>query len=194
MQHQSADNLDEKYYRYESMDPTPPPTAPIHPFFQGTPQLVDPTLRYDDAHERVIPVIYVEDSWTESVVFHAEHLSSSETRRFRSTISSDMIGGSRFTLTHPLRKGYNRWSQTWLGCMSLPTDAIITVVIKLFQESRFPIEEPDSDSESGSKPSAPEKGQITFNKGARYSSAEANAYRCLKNLQGGVHAFPSYRL
>ena len=176
-----------KYLRYRQMEPPSPPNTPIHVFFQGISQQAYVSGSRSNEYYSPAPVLAAEDSWIGSIIFEPSLSSSpADPSRSRPTISPDLIRGSRFILSHSLRKGYDRWAQTWIGCMLLPSGTMVPVVIKLFQESRFPIADYDPELESESLEGGLKEPNL-FSRGARYASAEANAYTRLRHLQGNAY-------
>ena len=174
----------DRYHLYALMDPPPPPSDPIDPFFGGIPKPDQPITHDWDSYEYP-PVIAMEDYWTGSIVNDYRLSSHSSTHAYRSRITglsaALRAGTCRFTLGCPLRRGNDRWAQTWIGGILLSSGTMATVIIKVFQESRFP--RPFVINDGGDRPDR-EDDKALFSRAAWYSSAEANAYMKLQELQG----------
>lgn len=85
-------------------------------------------------------------------------------------------------LVKPLQVGPEQWSQVWEGSLRLDTKSKqdhqpARVVIKLFQESRFP----------RSWPASPLNPRTGPTHGAEHAKREAWAYNVLRSMQGTLH-------
>jgi len=179
----------DKYQAYRFMRPPSPPNDPISPFFNGIPKPDKPITHHWDTYEYP-PVLLLKDYWTESIIDESSvpipNPLSGNARRPRITgLSAELRAGTcRFTLSCPLRRGNDRWAQTWIGGILLSSGMMATVVIKVFQESRFPRPFVINDGGDRRDSERGEDGEPPFSRGARYASAEPNAYMKLQELQG----------
>jgi len=118
-------------------------------------------------HRLDVPILTIIDRWTLSIPRPA---STPPGHRPRPSLFTNSIQNCDISVraTLPIRTGRNKWSQVWLGGIVSPeTSEASVVVIKVFQESLFPLGD-DSDLDSG----------------AKHAETEACSYTLMSSLQG----------